>query len=230
MTTNMETITTHHPLRTITLRYDRSKEAQEFETETLQCYHEIHDRTYDMLQRVQQGRKLVPGFWYRIEGIERLLDLATYKFDHLKRMIPTNPVRDTVYGQLKALRAELNGDLDVLVPELIDATKIYIDYEEYGVATDEWMEETAFPQFHGIFSRHADCSVDTVFFDLDLEDFRHELAFVKKQERLYLDEMGTLVDDFTELSDRVQDLFEAAGDYDENTRMDALNNNYLQNK
>src|SRR3546814_7988225 len=45
-------------------------------------------------------------------------------------------------------------------PELIDATKIYIDYEEYGVATDEWMEETAFPQFHGIFSRHADCSVD----------------------------------------------------------------------
>src|SRR3546814_14866448 len=84
-------------------------------------------------------------------------------------------------------------------PELIDATKIYIDYEEYGVATDEWMEETAFPQFHGIFSRHADCSVDTVFFDLDLEDFRHELAFVKKQERLYLDEMGTLVDDFTEI-------------------------------
>ncbi|MEC3880823.1 hypothetical protein [Parapedobacter sp. 10938] len=213
MTTNMETITTKHPLRTITLRYDRSKEAPEFEIETLQCYHEIHDRTYDMLQRVQQGRKLVPRFRYRIEGIERLLEQATYKFDHLKRMIATNPVRDTVYGQLKALLADLESTLDVLVPELIDATKVYIDYEEYGIATDEWMEETAFPQFHEIFSKHEDCSVDVVLFDLELEDFRHELAFVKKQERLYLDEMSTLVDDFTVLSDSVQDLFEAAGDF-----------------
>ncbi|MFB2120753.1 hypothetical protein [Parapedobacter sp. 2B3] len=211
----METISTNHPLRTITLRYDRTKEAPEFETETLQCYHEIHDRAWERLQRAQRGRKLVPGFRYRIEAIERLFDLATHKFDHLKVMIPSNPLRDTVYSQLKALLAQLDGNLNVLVPELIDETKVFIDYEDYCMAQDEWMDENAFPRFHETVARHADCSVDIVFFDHDLEDFRHELAFVKKQEILYLDEMGALTDDFTELAYNVECLIEQAADFDE---------------
>jgi len=214
MTANMETITTNHPLRTITLRYDRSKEAPEFETETLQCYHEIHDRTYAMLQRVQQGRKPVPGFRYEIEGVEWLLDQAADKLEHLKQMAPTNPVRGTVYQQLKRLLSDLDNTLNELVPRLIDESKLFFSYEDYSVGEDEWMEETAFPLFHEIFSRYEDCSLDTVFFDLDLEDFRHTLAFVKKQEGLFLDEMNTVINDFTGFSNRIDTLYGKVSEFD----------------
>ncbi len=195
--------------------YDRSKEAPAFETAILQCYNEIHDRAWDLLQRVRRGRKLVPGIQFRIEGVEHLFDLAKYKFDHLKRMIPTNPVRDTVYGQLKSLIANINDELNQLVPELIDETGVFLDYEKHSMEQDQWMEDIAFPQFSQIISNHEDCSVDMVFFDLDLEDFRYALGFVKNQEGLYLDEMGAVVDDYTVFNEKIEQFFEQLADFDE---------------
>lgn len=211
---NFETVTTTHPLRTITLRYDRSTKAPEFETAILQCYHEIHDRVWERLQRAQRGRKPAPGYRYRIEQIERLYGLAAYRFNHLKRMLPTNPVRDTVYEKLKDLLTQLDDALNLLVPQLIEETNAFIVYEDYCIAQDEWLEQTALPQLHEIFEKHDMCSVDIVFFDLDLEGFRHELAFAKKQERLYLDEMNTLVENYSELNNNVEDLIIQAGEFD----------------
>src|SRR3546814_921657 len=207
MTMNMETTTTDHPLLTMTLRFDRSKTAPEFETLALQYYHEIHDRTYQLLQRIQQGRSLVPGFRSRMEALGWLFEQATHKFNHLKKMIPSNPLLETVRDQLKALLAEMNDDMAEFVPELIDETGVFFNYEEDNVATDDWMENAAFPQFQQVISNWESCSVDLVFFDLDLEDFKHTLAFVKKQEGHYFDEMNTLIEDYTELSNIVEQLY-----------------------
>ena len=210
----METITTTHPLRTITLRSDGSITAPAFETLALQYYHEIHDRTWEMLQRIQRGRRLVPGFRFQIEGIERLYDLATYKFDRLKRMVASNPLRDTVYQQLNELLADMNNAVNELLPNLIDETKVFIDHEDYSFEQDQWMEEIAFPQFDKIFANYEECSIDMVFFDLDLEDFKHALAFAKKQEGLYLDEMNTLIDDYSDLNYRVDHFMGQVDEFD----------------
>ena len=210
----METKTTAHPLRTITLQFDRSKVAPKFETDLLQCYHDVHDRTWERLQRTQRGRQPIPGYRYRIEGIERLFNLATYRFNRLKKMIPANPVRETVYTQLKGLLHELDEALNELIPPLIEETNRFMDDEDYFIEQDEWLEENAFPKFHEIFPAHEAYSMDIVFFDLDLEGFRHELDFVKKQEALYLKEMGSLVDDFTDLTDQVEHLLSDASEFD----------------
>ena len=210
----METKTTAHPLRTITLQFDRSKVAPTFETDLLQCYHDVHDRTWERLQRTQRGRQPIPGYRYRIEGIERLFNLATYRFNRLKKMIPANPLRETVYTQLKELLHELDETLNELIPPLIEETNRFMDDEDYFIEQDEWLEENAFPKFHEIFPAHETCSVDIVFFDLDLEGFRYELDFVKKQEALYLKEMGSLVDDFTDLTDEVEHLLSDASEFD----------------
>jgi len=210
----METTTTAHPLRTITLRYDRSKTAPTFETLALQYYQEIHDRTWEILQRIQQARKLVPGFRYQVEELGELLNQATHKFDHLKRMIPTNPLRDTVRGQLKALLSGIEGFMDQLVPELVNATKEFHNYDDYILQQEQWMEDIAFPQFHEIFTNYQDCSVDMVLFDLDLDDFRGALAFVKKQEGRYYAEMNALIDDYSDLNDHIGRLFEQVEESD----------------
>lgn len=212
---NMETTTTAHPLRTMTLRFDRSKTAPEFETLALRYYHEIHDRAHQLLQRIQQGRTLVPGFRNRMETLEWLFEQATYKFNHLKKMIPSNPLLDTVRSQLNALLAEMDDVMAELVPELIDETGVFFNYEEDSVAADDWMNNTAFPQFQQVISNWEVCSVDLVFFDLDLEDFKYALAFVRKQEGHYFDEMNTLIEDYTDLSHNVELLFSDVSDFDE---------------
>lgn len=211
---NMETISTPHPLRTITLMYDRAKTSPAFESLALQYYHEIHERTWEILQRVQQGREPIRGFRLRIEEIEELFDQATHKFDHLKAMYPTNPVRDTVRGQLRTLLSSIDESLKKFVPELIDATKAFHDYDDYILEQEQWMDEVAFPQFHEIFANYEECSVDMVFFDLDLEDFRGALSYVKKLEGRYLNEMNALIDDYTGLNDRIFDLFGLVEDFD----------------
>ena len=129
-------------------------------------------------------------------------------------MIDTNPVRGTVYKQLQGLLGDLDKALNELVPRLIDDSKRFFDYDQYRIEQDEWMDEIAFPRFHEIFAKHEVCSVDIVFFDLDLEDFRHTLAFVRKQEGLYIDEMDAVIDGFTELSDRVDSFYDKVDEFD----------------
>ena len=210
----METITNTHPLRTITLCFDRSKVASKFETYTLRYYDEAHNRTWKRLKRVQRARKPIPKYRYWIEGIERLLDLSSYRFDRLKRMDTANPARETVYTQLKDLLNEMDTHLNERMPGLVRKTEQFIEYEDHCLQQDEWMEKVAFPQFHELLAQHEGCSVHKVFFDLDLESFRHELAFVKKQETLYLDEMDTLTNDFTDLSYRIEHLLEEVLEFD----------------
>src|SRR5690606_2406160 len=99
----MEIITTPHSLRPITLRYNREVTAPAFETLTLAYYQEIHDRTFEIKQRVRQARKKIPEFNFSIEDLEVLYKEAVEKFEHLIVMYPENPLKPLVREQLKAL-------------------------------------------------------------------------------------------------------------------------------
>ncbi|WP_146113744.1 hypothetical protein [Sphingobacterium gobiense] len=79
------------------------------------------------------------------------------------------------------------------------------DYYNYIFAEDQWRKETAHPQFHKIFAHYQDCSVDMVFFDADLDDFRGVLGFVKKQEAKYYGEMDAIIDAYTDLNEQAAD-------------------------
>lgn len=211
----MEIITQSHPLRTITLRYDRSKLAPEFETLALQYFQEMHDRTWEIKQRINNARLQIPAFNIQVEELDALLTEAKGKFKHLEMAYETNPYKDTIRVQLKKLLAAINTFLESFVPKLVTLTEDYYDYDDYTFAQDKWRTETAHPQFHKIFAHYQDCSVDMVFFDADLDDFRGILSFVKKQERKYYEEMDTLIDDYTDLNEQLADFFEAVEKFDE---------------
>lgn len=211
----MEITTQSHPLRTITLRYDRSKTAQAFETPALQIYHEMHDRTWEIKQRINNARLRIPAFNIQVEELGALLEEAKAKFKHLQMAYDTNPYKPTVRIQLKKLLADINTMMDSFVPELITLTKDYYDYDDYIFTQDKWRNETAHPQFNKIFEHYQDCSVDMVFFDADLDDFRHVFGFVKQQEGKYYEEMNALIDDYTDLNERLGDFFEAVDEFDE---------------
>jgi|SRR5690606_25241657 len=211
----MEITTQSHPLRTITLRYDRSKPATAFETLALQYFQEMHDRTWEIKQRINTARLQITGFRIQVEELEALLNNAKAKFSHLQTAYETNPYKPTIRLQLKRMLAEINTFMDDFVPELVTLTEDYYDYDDYTFAQDKWREETAHPQFHQIFEHYQDCSVDMVFFDADLDDFRGVLSFVKKQEGKYYDEMNALIDDYSDLNEQLADFFEAVEKFDE---------------
>ncbi len=211
----MEITTQSHPLRTITLRYDRSKTAPAFEILALQYFQEIHDRTWETKQRVNQARLKIPAFNIQVEELEALLKEAKAKFKHLQIAYDTNPYKSTIRVQLKKLLADIHTFMEQFVPEMVTLTKDYYDYDDYIFAQDKWREETAHPQFHKIFEHYQDCSVDMVFFDADLDDFRHVFGFVKQQEGKYYEEMNALIDGYTELNEQLQDFFDAVDKFDE---------------
>lgn len=103
---------------------------------------------------------------------------------------------------------DINKLVDDFVPRLIDLTTEYFDYDEYIFAHEQWMNDIAFPQFSKIIKRYKECSVDMVFFDEDLDDFKGVLGFVKKQERKYIHEMNEVVDDYTDLNEEIDAFFE----------------------
>src|SRR5690606_11192317 len=199
----------------ITLRYDHTKTTQEFETLALQYYHEMHDRTWEIKQRINNARLQIPAFNMQVEELEALLIDAKAKFKHLQMAYDTNPYKGTIRAQLKKLLVDINTLMGQFVSELVTLTKDYYGYDDYIFAQDNWREETAHPQFHKIFEHYQDCSVDMVFFDADLEDFRGVLSFVKKQEGKYYDEMNALIDDYSDLNEQLADFFEAVEKFDE---------------
>lgn len=210
----MEITTQSHPLRTITLRYDRSKPATESETLALQYFQEIHDRTWEIKQRINGARLQIPAFRIQIEELEALLQDAKATFDHLSHAYDTNPYKPTIRVQLKQTLAEIHTFMDRFVPELVTLTEAYYEYDDYIFAQDKWMEETAFPQFRTIFQNYDHCSVDLVFFDEDLDNFKRALGLVKKQEGRYYEEMNVLIDGYTDLNEQLGDFFEAVDKFD----------------
>ena len=210
----MEITTQSHPLRTITLRYDRAKPATAFETLPLQYFQEIHDRTWEIKQRVNNARLHITGFHIQVEELEALLQNAKAKLDHLQQAYDTNPYKPTIRVQLKRMLADIQTFIDRFVPELVTLTKAYYDYDDYIFAQDKWMEDIAFPQFRTIFENYNDCSVDLVFFDEDLDDFKRVLSLVRKQQGKYYDEMNALIDGYTELNEQLVDFFDAVDEFD----------------
>ncbi|HLT88964.1 MAG TPA: hypothetical protein VKZ57_15345 [Sphingobacterium sp.] len=211
----MEIVITPHPLRTITLRYDRSKTATEFETLALRYFQEMHDRTWEIKQRINNARLQIPAFKIQVEELAALLEEAKGKFTHLEMAYDTNPYKTTIRIQLKKLLVDINTFLGSFVPKLVTLTEDYYDYDDYTIAEDKWRTETAHPQFHKIFAHYQDCSVDMVFFDADLDDFRGVLSFIKKQEGKYVEEMNELIDGYTDLNEQLADFFEAVERFDE---------------
>ncbi|WP_257668669.1 hypothetical protein [Parapedobacter tibetensis] len=208
--------TISHPLRTIFLRFDESKTAPGFETEALGHYHEIHDRLYEIRQRINGRRKLIAPFVMQVEAVADLLEHAKLKFDHLEMMIPENPEKETVRTQLKTLMADIDAVLDGFVPALSDAATDFFDYDDYSYAHDQWMMDTAFPLFDRISAQYESCSVDLVSFDRDLNDFKTVLAFVKKQEGRYLDAMNGLIETYSDLNYEIDLFFSKVADFDDN--------------
>ena len=213
-TNNIEITTTVHPLRTMTLRFDRSKKAPELEEEALRYYQKIHDRTFRLLERIRHGRSLVPAFRTQIEKMDGYYGLTAHKFNVLQQMDPSNPLHDTVYGQLKKLLAETDRIMEDLAPELIEETRLFFEYEEDSTEIDDWMEELAFPKIEAVFPNWQQCSIDIAFLDHDLEDFRQVLAAVRKLEGYYFDEMNDIIEDYSDLSNEIDQFFHKVKEFD----------------
>ncbi len=211
----MEIITITHPLRSITLRYDHAVSAPAFETQALACYREMHDRTWDIKQRVNAARLKIPPIQIQIEELTAVFEEAKAKFKHLQTAYDTNPYKDTIRMQLKQLVEAINSLLDGFLGDLIALTEAFYDYDEQMVEADRWLYEVAFPQFNQIIQNYKDCSVDMVFFDEDLDDFKGVRSFVKKQEERYYEGMNALIGTYSDLNEAIEHFFDEIEAFDE---------------
>src|SRR5690606_26149800 len=171
-----------HPLRTITLRYDRTKPATDFEALALQYLQEMRDRTWAMKQRINGARLQITGFQIEVEELEALFENAKAKFNHLQKAYDTNPYKPTLRVQLKRILAELHTFMDRFVPQLGKLTEAYYAYDEYTFTQDKWLEEIAHPAFNKILAYYNDCTVEMCIFDTDLDDFRAARTLAQAQE------------------------------------------------
>jgi len=211
---HIENTSTPHPLRTILLRFDRSVTPPAFETQALALFHELHDRTWTMLQRIKKGRAPIASFRFSVEEVEELFEEAQQKFRHLEVMIPENPHKETVRTQLRNLLVRIDDTLRSFVPELSKATLDFWEYDDYMFQEDEWLHEIALPEFDKIFKDYKSCSVDMTFFDRDLDDLKGVLSFVKRQEKKYYEEMNQLVDWYSDLNYNIDTFFEQVDKFD----------------
>lgn len=204
-----------HPLRDIILHFDRSVQAPAFETEALEYYVEMHDRTWATLQRVRQARIAAMPYILEIDDLEFLYNEAFSKFDHLKVMIPENPEKPRIREQLRTAIARIEEKADDLVPRLIHELRAWYDYyEDYIVEEERWLEEDAFPRFDKVFADYESCSVDMMALDTDLDDFKGTLGFLRSQQYKYYDELDGLEERYTELNDKIQDLIRQVSEFD----------------
>ncbi|GGH19427.1 hypothetical protein GCM10011418_23850 [Sphingobacterium alkalisoli] len=197
------------------LRFNPTITAPDFETLALEYYHEIHDRTGEIRQRIKQARTPLPSFGFQLEEVEELLRRGQEKFRHLEMMTSDNPEKDTVHVQLKAVLTSIDEILEDFVPELVDAASAYYAYEDYIVQHEQWMNEVAFPQFDKIFDNYQACSLDMVSFDRDLEDFKGALHYVKQQEGKYIEAMNELIERYSDLNEEIGNLFEQVEIFDD---------------
>lgn len=203
----MKEVITQHPLRNIILEFDESIDAPTFETEGLKIFYELHDRTHQLKERIQAERQVSVPFDDQLEEIAFCYKQAKSKFDHLQLMIPENPAKPRVLIQLKAFLKELDNKLDHMVPQLIEATVTFYEYDEFIIKEDAYFNDVASPYFHEIFSKYESCSVSLVSFDSDLDDFKEVLAFVKQLETKYYDEMNTIIEIYSDLNQEIDQLF-----------------------
>lgn len=211
----MNEIITEHALRTIILRFDESKAAPEWETTALKIYQEMHDRTAQLAERLRVAREKIPELCFRKETIEEVLQDAKDKFEHLKVMIPENPERPRVTMQLKMFLDTLDELMADFIPDLIDHTMDFYDYDEYTIKEDEWLSEVAFNAFNPIIDRYKECAVDMVSFDRDLDDFKGVLGHIRKREGKYYDQTNELSDSYTDFNEAVGNLHEQIDAFDD---------------
>lgn len=213
--TYMNEIITKHQLRTIILEFDENKEAPEFESQALQTYYEMHDRTWDCTERLRVEREKVPSLVFRLEQVEEQYEQAKGKLEHLLLMAPHNTERPRVTMQLKMFTEELDRLLCYFVPDLIDRAGDFYEYDTFTIEEDTWLSEVAFKQFNLIFDDYENCKVNMVSFDTDLEDFKGVLGQIRKREGKYYDTMNDLIDRYTDLNELIDALYERVNEYDD---------------
>ncbi|NGM61671.1 hypothetical protein G5B30_07040 [Sphingobacterium sp. SGG-5] len=211
----MEITTIPHPIHNMTLRFNRKVTPPAFETAALAVYKEMHDRVWETKQRINGDRTMIPGFRIQVEELADVLRTANEKLQHLMMAYDTNPYKPTIRKQLIAQIDYIKKMTDEFVPTLLQFSQSYYAYSDYRLEQEKWMTETAFPQVNTIIKRYQECSVDLVFFDEDLDDFKGKISFIGELEKRYYREMDDLLDEYDEVNDKIQDFYDAVEQFDE---------------
>jgi len=149
-----------------------------------------------------------------IEDVEDLLGQAESMLQQLSVMLPEHREKQTVEEQLRNLLHDIPQQQGEFVQDLIRETQQFYQYDSDLQQYEQWMEETAFPQFHHVFQRYQECALDIVSFDRDLEDFKGVLGAVKRQEEKYYDSMNELIVRYDDLNQEIGDFFDRVEDFD----------------
>lgn len=220
----MEKVVIHHPLRTITLEYDRDKPQPDWEKETLDDYLHMHDevwRLQAMRERAEpQLEKAIA--WttelrtalYPIEQEIDLLELAT----GLREDDFMPDFEGSVSLQLddfrKAARKH-NDDLMELHAQVAQCTEEHnVFLKEYDVFED-WFEEFSDGPLHQLYLRYEELSVDTVSLDSDHQAFLGQWAPTLQAERDYFERAADVFEAYTELVEAADKLYRRAEQVDE---------------
>lgn len=211
----MEIVAEKHGLRTITLAYDRSVEAPDFEIRALALYREMHDRALARKVQVNALRREVEKYRIGIEEARHAFERLGERYGRLQQTDVEHPYYATLYQQVNQQVDALNRAQLRVVQPLIEALQAFDVFDEASYLDTAWQIEEGFPACSEVIRRSAECSVDMVFFDEDLKDFRRELDFVSSQELAYSGAMQELDESYEILNDEIADLLDEIAGYDE---------------
>lgn len=215
----MEKIVTHHPFRTITLSYDRSKPQPDWEKDALDNYFHAHDEAWrlktmreDIEPRLDKAIAQTAALRAEIYPIDQeidVLELATgiRKDDPMPGFEGTLSLQ--LDGFIKAAKRH-NGALQELYELVTRCTAEYNAFLAEHETFEEWFEEFAGGPLHQLYMRYEELNVDTVSLDEDHQAFLEHWAPTLQAERDYFDRATGLFDAYAELVDASNKLYRRA--------------------
>lgn len=192
----MKTIIREHPLRTIVLDFDLDKTTPDFETKALTAYYDMHDKTWETKQKLQEHKDNLFVLDIQLTESEYMLLPIEQQLDFLEVGLKL------VEGvELPPFEKEFSIDVGDFIREVIQHHQSMIDLHEDLVTEWKWFDSWA--QFiydhedwctpgqddliHEVFRRYEEVSVDIVTLDNDQQEFFGAHGEVRQLQNDYFD-------------------------------------------
>ncbi|MFB2121392.1 hypothetical protein [Parapedobacter sp. 2B3] len=212
----MEKTITHHPLRTIELRYHPDRPQPEWEKETLAKYIHLHDEVWRLKNmreeyeyRLDKAIAHTNEIIYAISPYRQRLHLLQAVAGIIEsvhaRPLDNSGVFHIDMDDFRTNKERIADDMAALGSEMSRCKEEYNAFINTSEEFDAWFEAFAEGQLHEIYQRYDEASVDTVSLDRDHQNLLEEWQPITFAERLYNDKALSAFFDYTEIVEITDD-------------------------
>jgi hypothetical protein len=227
----MKTIVREHPLRTIILDFDLSKTPPDFETEALQAYYGMHDKTWETRQNLLFRKDRLDELEVQINETEYSLLPIEQQLEFLEAGLQlTEPAElPLIEGSFSIdvgdfLRGviEHHGRMHAVHRDLVTEWTWYNDWVNFIYDHEDWCDEKASKQIHEVFCRYKEVSIDIVSLDKDRDEFFGAHGEVRQLQEEYFEKAEQILEFYSQVSERAEQIYQRAEIIDQHLQSKGL--------